>query len=137
MDTRTSRTARSPRAKIASAVLCGFLALAPLSASAEDSIPKNAGVGVGSAFASLVYAPVKLTYAIGGLIVGGLAWAFSGGDNDVAMVVLTPSVLGDYVITPQHLTGQDSVEFFGRDPKYAEENLDVAAAPAPAYDQAW
>lgn len=99
---------------------------------------KNVGVGVGSAFASLVYAPVKLCYAFGGLLVGGMAWAFSGGDNDVAMVVITPSVLGDYVVTPDHLTGEQSLEFFGRDPQYAEENLDVAAAPVePDYDQAW
>lgn len=141
MDTRTSRTReRNPRMAIVSAILCGFLAIAPATAFAEDSIPKNAGVGVGSAFASLIYAPVKLCYAVGGLVVGGLAWAFSGGDNDVAMVVLTPSVLGDYVITPAHLTGEQTIEFFGRDPQYSEENLDVAAAPPapePDYDQAW
>lgn len=140
MDTHTSKQ-RKTRRTIVSAVLCGFLVLAPASAFAEDSIGKSAGIGVGSAFASLVYTPVKLGYAFGGLLVGGLAWAFSGGDNDVAMVVLTPSVLGDYVVTPEHLSGDQNLEFFGRDPKYASENLDVASAPpAPAepdYDQAW
>ena len=144
MDTRTSRT-REMRLATASAILCALLALAPATAFAEEStsMGKSAGIGVGSAFASLIYAPVKLCYAIGGLVVGGLAWGFSGGDNDVAMVVLTPSVLGDYVITPRILTGDDTLEFFGRDPKYAEDknkNSDVAAAPAavePDYDQAW
>jgi hypothetical protein len=139
VSTRTS-SRRSTRLAIASAVLCVLLALAPSAAIAEEggSMGKNVGVGVGSAFASLVYAPVKLCYAFGGLLVGGMAWAFSGGDNDVAMVVITPSVLGDYVITPDHLTGEQSIEFFGRDPQYAEENLDVAAAPVePDYDQAW
>ena len=102
---------------------------------------KGAGLGVASAVASLVYAPVKLIYALGGCIVGGLAWVFSGGDNDVARVVLTPSVLGDYVITTRHLKGEDSIEFLGRDPQYQEEDLDVAAGPTPEYedeyDRAW
>jgi len=120
------------------------LALAPVTAFAEDGggMSKNAGIGVGSAFASLIYVPVKLCYAVGGLVVGGLAWAFSGGDSNVAMVVLTPSVLGDYVVTPDHLTGETPLEFFGRDPEYATEQVDVAAAPPDTstgadYDQAW
>ncbi len=142
MDTRTSRASfhQSTRRVLASAALAALLALAPATAFAEQQrgMGASAGLGIGSAFASLVYAPVKLVYAIGGCVVGGLAWAFSGGDNDVAMVVLTPSVLGDYVLTPDQLTGDESIEFFGRDPEYAEENLDVAAAPPePDYDQAW
>ena len=119
--------------------LCGFLAMAPAAAMADSlEMSKNAGLGVGSAMASLVYAPVKLCYAIGGLVVGGLAWAFSGGDKSVAKVVLTPSVLGDYVITPAHLRGTQTIEFFGRDPDYRLEKTDVAAsAPEQDYDQAW
>ena len=130
-----------PRRLVPSLILCGFLALAPATAFADSGgMSKNAGIGVGSAFASLIYVPVKLCYAVGGLVVGGLAWAFSGGDSNVAMVVLTPSVLGDYVVTPDHLTGETSLEFFGRDPEYAAEEIDVAAAPPnaePDYDQAW
>jgi hypothetical protein len=122
-------------------ILCGVLALAPAASADNMDTAKDAGIGVGSAFASLIYAPVKLGYAVGGLIVGGLAWAFSGGDNNVAKVVLTPSVLGDYVVTPQHLTGEKTIEFFGRDPEYRDDApVDVAAAgpaPEPDYDQAW
>lgn len=128
------------RVLVATCVLCTALALAPASAIAGETaeISKNAGVGVGSALASLVYAPVKLCYAIGGLVIGGLAWGFSGGDNNVAKVVLTPSVLGDYVVTPDHLRGKSTLEFFGRDPKYAPEQVDVAASPPdPDYDAAW
>ena len=75
-----------------------------------------------------------------GLVVGGLAWCFSGGDNNVAKVVLTPSVLGDYVVTPSHLTGEKTLEFFGRDPEYRDDDeiVDVAASPPePDYEQAW
>jgi hypothetical protein len=137
--TIASSERRRPRTLILSLLVCGFLALAPATAFAEDrGMSTNAGIGVGSAFASLVYVPVKLCYAVGGLVVGGLAWAFSGGDSNVAMVVLTPSVLGDYVVTPGHLTGDQPLEFFGRDPKYTQDNVDVAAAPPePDYDQAW
>ena len=138
MDTRNIGLSRG-RKLVVSWALCGFLAMAPAAAMADSlEISKDAGIGVGSAMASLVYAPVKLCYAIGGLVVGGLAWAFSGGDNSVAKVVLTPSVLGDYVITPDHLRGVQTIEFFGRDPEYAPEQVDVAASPPePDYDQAW
>lgn len=106
----------------------------------EDSkdMAKEAGIGVGTAVASLIYAPIKLTYAFGGLIVGGLAWAFSGGDSEVASVVLTPSLRGDYVVTRQQLLGRQEIEFFGRQPEYRDNDAwevepvaeDVAVAPA-------
>lgn len=98
---------------------------------------KSAGMGLGSGLATLVYAPAKTLYALGGVMVGGLAYAFSGGDADVARVVLEPSVLGDYVITPQQLDGQRPIAFFGQqrlpeddyDRAYRAEEPDVASAP--------
>jgi hypothetical protein len=126
------------RAFALSTLVCGALALAPGAALAEsDGFGSKAGLGVGSAFATLVYAPVKLCYAVGGLVVGGLAWAFSGGDSNVAKVVLTPSVLGDYVVTPDNLRGNEPLEFFGRDPAYEPRTVDVAASPEPMGDEAW
>jgi len=123
---------------LASALLAGAIALAPTTAFAADegSFGRGAGLGLGSAFASLLYAPVKLTYAIGGVLVGGLAWAFSGGDTEVARVVLTPSLLGDYVITPAQLVGDEPIEFLGRDPGYIPEEIDVASSP-PESEEAW
>ena len=111
----------------------------PTAAFANDDseMAKAAGVGLGSAIASLVYAPVKSFYALGGVLVGSLAFAFSGGDADVARVVLEPSVLGDYVITPAQLTGDRPIQFFGQRSdlqtseidRYREADSDVAAAP--------
>lgn len=121
-------------------LLCGFIATAPASVMADTlEMTKDAGLGAGAAVASLVYAPAKLCYAVGGMLIGGLAWAFSGGDQNVAKVVLTPSVLGDYVITPDHLRGEQPVEFFGREPEQApEEQMDLVASPVePDNDQAW
>jgi hypothetical protein len=85
----------------------------------------------------LIYAPIKLTYALGGLVVGGLAWAFSGGDSEVASIVLTPSVRGDYVVSRSQLLGKQEIEFFGRRPEYSPDDgwddvsgaESVAAAP--------
>ena len=76
---------------------------------------REGGLGAAAALSSLVYAPVKLVYATGGLIVGSFAWAFTAGDTEVATKVFTRSLRGTYVITPDHLTGERSVVFIGRD----------------------
>ena len=119
-------------------VACAITILAAPAAMAETDdaqMAKDAGMGLGSAMASLVYAPVKTFYAIGGVVVSGLAFAFSGGDAEVARVVLEPSVLGDYVITTDHLTGDRAIEFFGEqaevqyEERYREAEPEVAAAP--------
>lgn len=100
-------------------VLAGILALAiagaPLSASAEG-VGKTAGLGVGSVLCSLVYGPAKLVYASLGALVAGGAWALSAGDPAVASPILNAAVRGDYVITPDHLEGRQSLQFVGRDP---------------------
>ena len=85
-------------------------------------LAKAAGIGVGTAVASLIYAPLKLTYAFGGLVVGGLAWAFSGGDSSVASIIFTPSLRGDYVVTREQLLGKQEIEFFGRRPEYRSDD---------------
>ena len=122
-------------------LLSAAIAVAPVAATADGDgadMAKEAGIGMGTAVASLIYAPIKLVYAFGGLIVGGLAWAFSGGDANVASVVLTPSLRGDYVVTRAQLTGKQEIEFFGRRPEYRSDDdwdvmpveEDVAALPA-------
>jgi len=124
-------------------LLAAAVGTAPAAASAEGAgeLAKDAGLGVGTALASLVYAPVKLVYATGGLLVGGLAWAFSGGDSEVAKVVFTPSLRGDYVITSAHLAGEDRLEFFGREtPGRAVASGPPeapASAPGTASESAW
>jgi hypothetical protein len=118
---RSVAPGRAFRGILLSLGLAVTVAIAPVAAIAETGagdMAKEAGVGAGSAIASLIYAPIKLTYAAGGLVVGGLAWAFSGGDSNVAGIVLTPSLLGDYVITTNQLSGRREIEFFGRKPEY-------------------
>lgn len=137
MDQIKSR--RSAVRRFAVALVCATaIVSAPAAVWADDAaMAKDAGVGLGSAVASLLYAPVKTGYAFGGVFVGGLAYVFSGGDADVARVVLEPSVMGDYVITTEHLSGEREIEFFGRrdlpqdryQQDYQAVEADVAAAP--------
>ncbi len=110
------------------------LAVVP-SVSLADSDPTDAaregGVGVAAALTTLIYGPLKVVYAVGGATIAGLAWGFSGGDTDVAATVLTRSVRGTYVITPDTIMGEEEIEFVGRSPEYRPEadRAQVAAAP--------
>lgn len=124
-------------------VLAGLCAagmvLAPGSALAKNqalTMAKTAGLGFASAISSLVYGPVKIAYATTGLLVSGIAYAFSGGDKEVAKVVITPSVMGDYVITPQMLIGERSIQFFGREPGYETGPATPPPVASGAPDQA-
>ena len=72
---------------------------------------------------------IPASFLFGGLLVGGLAYGFAGGDREVARVVFTPSLLGDYVVTPAHLSREQPLEFFGRDPAYDPREINVAAGP--------
>jgi hypothetical protein len=78
------------------------------------SSPSNeAALGIGSALLTLVYFPVKLVYATLGGIVGGFTYVLTGGDLETAKEVWGPSFYGTYVITPDHLKGNEPVRFFG------------------------
>lgn len=111
------------RRRIRSVLLVAVLvvALQPGPAMAEGSAGSEAGVGVGAALCSLVYGPTKIVYAILGGVFGGMAWALSGGDGEVANAVITPAVRGDYVVTPSHLRGEKPLEFIGRRPGYSQD----------------
>ena len=76
---------------------------------------KESGLGAAAALSSLVYGPLKLAYATGGVLVGGVAWAFTAGDAEVADKVFTRALRGNYVITPDILKGQEPLYFIGRD----------------------
>ena len=107
--------------RVAGALLACILVIGlnPADARAqESSAAAEAGMGMLAALSTLVYGPIKIVYATLGLVAGGFAWALSGGDGDVMNAVFTPSVRGDYVVTPAHLRGEKPLEFIGRDPAY-------------------
>ena len=80
----------------------------------EVSSPTNeAALGIGSALLTVVYFPAKLVYAVLGGIVGGFTYGLTGGNLETAKEVWEPSFYGTYVITPEHLKGNEPVRFFG------------------------
>lgn len=96
--------------------LAGVL-VAPAGAHAQ-SAGREFGIGATCALGNLIYGPAKLLYASGGALIAGMAWAFSGGDREVAGPILDASVRGDYVLMPDHLQGRRELEFVGRRPDH-------------------
>ncbi len=108
--------------------MCGVFAVAVTASpayAASKELAQEGGTGAMAALATLIYGPVKIVYATGGLVFGGLAYGFSGGNTDVLNAVLTPTVRGDYVITPSALQGDDELHFLGQDPRYRDDIVAV------------
>jgi hypothetical protein len=103
-----------------------------------SGLPNEGGIGAVAALSTLLYGPVKLTYATLGLVFGGAAWGLSGGDQSVLEAVVTPAVRGDYVVTPEHIRMERGIEFYGRDPQYREvQQAAAGSAGAPPPDAAF
>ena len=95
--------------------------------STEGGTPSSAGMQAAAGFSTLLYLPLKLAFAIAGGIVGGLTYAFTGGNEDAAKSVWTTSMYGTYILTPDHLRGDKPIRFLG----VADSNDAPAPAPAP------
>ena len=80
---------------------------------ASPSSAKEAGLQAASWVLTLPYGAAKVAYAIGGGIVGSLAWVLTGGNTEVGKSVWIPSMTGDYIVQPKHLTGQKPLRFVG------------------------
>ena len=75
--------------------------------------PEAARLQAASWALTIPYGAAKMVYAIGGGIVGGFAWAVTGGNMAVAKSVWVPSMTGDYIVQPQHLTRERHLYFVG------------------------
>jgi hypothetical protein len=102
----------------------------PASSDSEGGNASSAGMQAASFFSTLLYAPFKLAFAIGGGIVGGLAYAFSGGNEQAAKSIWHTSIYGTYLITPEHLRGDRPVRFLGVADQ-TDEPVVPQASPAP------
>ena len=100
----------------------------PSSESTEGGTASSAGMQAAAGVSTLLYLPLKLVFAIGGGIVGGLAYAFSGGNEQAAKSIWNTSLYGTYLITPDHLEGNRPIRFLG----VADPSDAPAPAPAPA-----
>ncbi len=123
---------RMRRSAVGAALVLALVA-APSASWSEsgDGLSNEAGIGALAALSTLIYGPVKLTYATLGLLFGGMSWGLSGGDPQVLDSVITAAVRGDYVVTPEHIRMERTLEFYGQKPQYREVQH-AAAAPAAA-----
>ena len=100
----------------------------PLPAASSDTeggSASSAGMGAAAGLSTILYLPLKAAFAIGGGLVGGLAYAFSGGNENAAKSIWTTSMYGTYIITPDHLRGDKPIRFLG------VPEADTATATAP------
>ncbi len=113
----TSRSLTDGRARrLAAAALAAVLQVAasgPAAAGDTNEAGSDMGVGLGAVGANLFYIPVKVCYSLLGGVTGGLAWALTGGNQDVADRIWVPSMGGDYVVTPDHISGERRIYFSG------------------------
>ena len=100
----------------------------PSSVSTEGGDTSSAGMQVAAGVSTLLYFPLKAAFAIGGGIVGGLTYVFSGFDESSAKKVWNTTLYGTYIITPEHLQGDRPIRFLG----VVDSN--DAQAPAPAQE---
>jgi hypothetical protein len=111
--------ARRPRVRILALtiLLTAAMAAGPPAAWAQEQVEPNSGAGfagVGALLCTLVYSPLKIAYAVSGVAVGGLAWAWSFGNRRVARPIFRSALGGVYVVSPAHLRGERPLHFTGR-----------------------
>lgn len=124
------------RRTLAVTIAASLLATPSLALAGDHTkeVSKESGLGAAAAVSSLFYSPVKLVYAVGGLVIGSLAWVFTAGDTDVADKVYVRSLRGTYVITPEILRGEEPLVFIGRDPSVMPVGQPKAIATGPVAD---
>lgn len=96
----------------------------PSSEGTEGGDTSSAGMQAAAGVSTLLYFPLKAVFAICGGIVGGLAYAFSGGNEQAAKTIWNTTLYGTYIITPDHLQGNRPIRFLGV--------VDSDDAPPPA-----
>lgn len=79
----------------------------------SGSTPEGAALQATSWLLTVPYGAVKVAYSLGGGILGGLAWVATGGHTETAQAIWNPSMKGDYIVQPQHLTGEKPLHFMG------------------------
>jgi len=95
-----------------------------IAAEQSSTSPEGAaGLQAVSWLATVPYGAMKVAYAVGGGIVGGLTWMMSGGDTEAAKAVWIPSMTGDYIVQPENLTGEKSLHFMGGSSEKSQPEL--------------
>jgi hypothetical protein len=93
---------------------------------------KEVGIGAGTAVTNLLYFPVKLTYGVLGGIAGGAGYALTGGNKQVADTIWRSSLGGDYVLTPDMMTGKKPIYFSGASEDRTTQAANSGSSSLPA-----
>ena len=104
------------RHAIAWAVAVTLLCAPPLATAAkaaDDSLVYEGFLGLGSAIGSLIYSPIKVTYAVGGTALSAVTLIWTFGDANIAGSIFSQTVGGDYVVVPGHLQAERKLVFLG------------------------
>jgi hypothetical protein len=91
------------------------------------------GVGVSAIIGNFFYVPSKLAYVVIGGIAGGAAYLITGMNPRPANRIWRSSLGGDYVLTPEMITGEEPIHFMG--PVSSERATHTAAAEHGSYVQ--
>jgi hypothetical protein len=104
-------------------ILCIYVIMTVPAVHAEDTsddssaeyVVSDTGIEAASALATIVYFPVKAAFSLIGGVVGGLTYAFTGGNEEATKEVWHASMEGDYMVEPENLTGEKPLNFIGPD----------------------
>jgi len=107
-------------------MLVSLLTLAAPKAEASGDFASDAGIGIACVFVNILYVPAKLVYATLGGFTGGVAYLLTGANYEVADRIWTPSLGGNYLVTPAHLRNEDTLYFSGT----TEPSPSTAAPPS-------
>ncbi len=110
---RKRRWSRKVFMGIALGVVIALTANQALAGEPPPTNPQGVGLQAASWLLTVPYGAVKVAYALGGGIVGGLAWVLTGGNTSIAKAVWVPSMTGHYIVQPQNLTGEKPLHFVG------------------------
>jgi hypothetical protein len=120
---------RSKRSLVIGAALGLLIALTwnpAIAEEASETSPKGAGLQAASWLSTVPYGTVKVAYALVGGIVGGLTWALTGGNTEIAKAVWIPSMTGHYIVEPENLTGDKPLHFMGASPEKSPSELSAS-----------
>lgn len=95
----------------------------------------STGIQVASWLLTIPYCAGKSAFAVAGSVVGGLGYAFSGGNSETAQAIWTKSVYGTYILRPAHLRGEEPIHFVGQSDEHKSESVKRAAATSNHADK--
>lgn len=84
----------------------------------QPSTAGKLGWGMASVGTNIGYMPAKMLYALGGGLVGLLAWGFTAGDDNVFYGILDPAFGGTWAVTPENFWDSENHPIMFSGPSY-------------------